>query len=90
MVLTTLSTEITFIIKKVNNQTSFNISVGVGTTTPATSGTLRVFPFGYASAGGNVVVDNENLGGRQKYQYAGITTTLSAEVLTALLQALRS
>ena len=72
-----------FIIKKVNNQTSFNISVGVGTTTPATSGTLRVFPFGYASAGGNVVVDNENLGGRQKYQYAGITTTLSAEVLTA-------
>jgi len=72
-----------FIIKKVNNQTSFNISVGVGTTTPATSGTLRVFPFGYASAGGNVVVDNENLGGRQKYQYAGITTTLSAEILTA-------
>jgi hypothetical protein len=72
-----------FIVKKVNNQTSFNISVGVGTTTPATSGTLRVFPFGYASAGGNVVVDNENLGGRQKYQYAGITTTLSAEVLTA-------
>jgi len=72
-----------FIIKKVNNQTSFNISVGVGTTTPATSGTLRVFPFGYASAGGNVVVDNENIGGRQQYQYAGITTTLSAEVLTA-------
>ena len=72
-----------FIIKKINNQTSFNISVGVGTTTPATSGTLRVFPFGYASAGGNVVVDNENIGGRQKYQYAGITTTLSAEVLTA-------
>ena len=72
-----------FIVKKVNNQTSFNISVGVGTTTPATSGTLRVFPFGYASAGGNVVVDNENLGGRQRYQYAGITTTLSAAVLTA-------
>ena len=35
-----------FIVKKVNNQTSFNISVGVGTTTPGTSGTLRAYQYG--------------------------------------------
>ena len=72
-----------FIVKKINSQTSFNINVGTGTITPATSGTIYAYRYGVASAGGNVSVENENLGGRQVVQYAGITTTLSAPILTA-------
>ena len=73
-----------FIIKKVNNQTSFNISVGVGTTTPGTSGTLRAYQYGIdKSAGGNVTFEVENLAGRQSTVYAGVTTSLAAPILTA-------
>ena len=72
-----------YIIKKTESQTSFEISVGVGTTAPDPSGTIRVYPFSYASAGGNVVVENENLSGRQQTTYAGITTTISASIVTA-------
>ena len=71
-----------FIVKKVNSQTSFNVSVGVGTTAPDADGTMYAYKFGYASAGGNISVDNENLSGRQVAEYAGITTTLSSAVLT--------
>ena len=72
-----------YIIKKTESQTSFEISVGVGTTATDPSGTIKVYPFGYASAGGNVVVENENLSGRQQTTYAGITTTISASIVSA-------
>ena len=72
-----------FIVKKTEALNSFEISIGVGTVAPTPSGTIRVFPHGYASAGGNVVAENENLSGRQQTTYAGITTTISAAVLTA-------
>ena len=72
-----------FIVKKTNALNTFEISVGVGTVAPTATGTIRVFPFGYASAGGNVVVENENLNGRQQSTYAGITTTISSSILTA-------
>ena len=72
-----------FIIKKTDALNTFEISVGVGTVASTPTGTIRVFPHGYASAGGNVVVENENLSGRQQTTYAGITTTISAAVLTA-------
>jgi len=71
-----------FIVKKVNSQTSFNVNIGVGTTAPDADGTMFAYKFGYASAGGNVSVDNENLAGRQVSEYAGITTTLSAAIAT--------
>lgn len=71
-----------FIIKK-SSLNTFEINVGVGTTAPDPSGTIRVFPHGFAAAGGNVVIDNENLSGRQQTTFAGITTTLSSAVLTA-------
>ena len=71
-----------FIVKKINDQTSFNLSIGIGTTGPDPSGTMYAYKFGYASAGGNISVDNENLSGRQVAEYAGITTTLSSAVLT--------
>ena len=72
-----------YIIKKTDAPNSFEISVGVGTTAPDPSGTIKVFPHGYTSAGGNVVVENENLNGRQHSTYAGITTTISSAILTA-------
>ena len=72
-----------FIVKKINSQNSFNINIGVGTITPSTSGTIYAYRYGFASSGGNVSTENENLGGRQVVEYAGITTTLSAAVLTA-------
>ena len=72
-----------FIIKKTNALNTFEINVGVGTIAPNATGTIRVFPFGYASAGGNVIIENENLSGRQQSTYAGITTTISSSILTA-------
>ena len=72
-----------YIIKKTDSFNSFEISVGVGTTAPNPSGTIKVFPHGFVSAGGNVIVENENLSGRQRTTYAGITTTLSAPIITA-------
>ena len=72
-----------FIVKKTDSLSSFEINVGVGTTAPDPSGTIRAFPYAFASAGGNVVVENENLSGRQQTIYAGVTTTTSAAVLTA-------
>ena len=72
-----------FIIKKTEALDSFEINVGVGTTAPDPSGTIRAFPHGYCASGGNVVVEDENLSGRQQTTYAGITTTISAAILTA-------
>jgi hypothetical protein len=72
-----------FVVKKVNSQTSFNINIGIGTATPATSGTIYAYRYAFSSAGGNISVENENLGGRQITEYAGITTTLSSDILTA-------
>ena len=71
-----------FIIKKTNQLNTFEINIGTGTTAPTASGDIYVLPYGFASAGGNVVVENENLSGRQKSIYAGITTTISAPILT--------
>jgi len=73
-----------FVIKKINSLTSFNINIGIGTSVPATSGTIYAYRYGSASAGGNVTVENENLGGRQVTEYAGITTTLSGEISDAI------
>jgi len=73
-----------FIIKKINDLTSFDVNIGVGTTTPSTSGTIYVYRHGVASAGGNITVENENLGGRQILEYAGITTTISAAISDAV------
>jgi hypothetical protein len=77
-----------FVVKKINSFTSFNINVGVGTVIPSTSGTIYAYRYGVASSGGNVTVENENLGGRQVAEYAGITTTLSADILTASTQSI--
>jgi len=77
-----------FVVKKVNSLTSFNINIGVGTIAPSTSGTIYAYRYGAASSGGNITAANENLGGRQVTEYAGITTTLSADILTESTQSI--
>jgi hypothetical protein len=69
-----------FIVKKVNSLTQFESSIGIGTTSPATTGTIRIFNLGFVSQGGNVSVENENISGRLITQYAGITTTLTSAI----------
>jgi hypothetical protein len=51
------------------------MNVGVGTNVPSTSGTIYVYRNGITSNEGNVTIENENIGGRQVIEYAGITTT---------------
>ena len=68
-----------FIVKNIIGLTSFTAAIGVGTTTPAT-GTARVLKPSLTSSGGVVTGDDENLDGRMMYNYAGITTTLSAAI----------
>ena len=68
-----------FIVSKVNSLTSIDLSIGVSTSSPSTSGTIIVHPYGYASKGGNNIEKDE---GRLTTQYAGITTTTSAGITT--------
>ena len=72
-----------FIVKKVNSLTQFESSIGIGTISPATTGTIRIFNLGFVSQGGNVSVENENISGRLIAQYAGITTTLTSAITSS-------
>jgi hypothetical protein len=68
-----------FVVKNIIGLTSFTANIGVGTITPAT-GTARIYRHGINAFGGFVTGEDENIDGRMHYQYAGITTTLSAAV----------
>ena len=57
--------------------------MGTGTTNPTASGTMFALPEGFASNDGVITENNENLNGRMSPTYAGITTTLSADILNA-------
>jgi hypothetical protein len=72
-----------FIVTKNINLTSFNVRIGVSTSSPSATGTLFVYREGFASNEGLITRDNENLNGRMVPTYAGITTTLSALVSDA-------
>ena len=77
-----------FVITEVNDVLStpaysFSVNIGVGTTAPATTGTLYAYPEGFASNGGNVTVESENLSGRMVPTYAGITTSLASAIANA-------
>jgi hypothetical protein len=69
-----------FTIRQVNSLTSFSINIGVGTTAPATSGTIYAFRRGVASNAGNVTINDENIGGRLVAKYDNATTILSAPI----------
>lgn len=68
-----------FLVSKVNSLVSLNLNIGVSTESPSTSGLIYVYPFGYASKGGNNAGRDE---GRLTTQYAGITTTISSGITT--------
>ena len=62
---------------------SFSVNIGIGTTAPTATGTLLAFREGYTSNNGGITLNNENLNGRMIPSYAGITTTLAADIVTA-------
>jgi hypothetical protein len=72
-----------FIVTRNTDLNNFVINVGVATISPSTSGTIYVYRNGVTSNEGNVTIENENIGGRQIVEYAGITTTLSAVISSA-------
>ena len=68
-----------FVVKNVISLTSFTANIGVSTLNPAT-GTARIYRHGLNAFGGVVTEEDENIDGRMLYNYAGITTTLSAAI----------
>ena len=72
-----------FLVKKVNSLVQFETFVGIGTTSPATTGTKTIYIKAFGSQGGTVTPKDENIAGRLEPQYAGITTTLSSAINTA-------
>ena len=69
-----------FVVTQVNSLTSVSVNIGVTTFVSAATGTIYILPEGFTSNGGVLTLENENLSGRQIYPYAGITTTLSAQI----------
>ena len=69
-----------FVVKQINSLTSFTINIGVGTTSPAGSGTIYAFRRGIASNAGSVTINDENIGGRLVTKYDNVSTRLSASV----------
>ena len=60
--------------------TSFSVYVGIGTTIPSITTLGYVYPKGITSNEGVITPDDENIGGRMAYTYAGITTSLYFEI----------
>ena len=76
-----------FVITEINDNLTipsygYTINVGVGTVAPTASGTQIAYPEGYSSNKGVITADDENFGGRQVENYAGITTTISVAIDT--------
>ena len=69
-----------FIVQENLSLTSFSVNVGTGTTAPTMSGTMFGYREGYSSTDGSLTIDDESLNGRMVPSYAGITTTLAANV----------
>jgi len=83
-----------FVITEVNDNLNipsygYTINVGVGTIAPTASGTQIAYPEGYSSNKGVITADDENFGGRQVENYAGITTTISVAVDTLSTNTIR-
>ena len=70
----------TFVVTKNVGLTTFFAKIGITTTIPATTGTIRAQLPGFVPQGGNVTNANENLVGRFVPTYAGITTITSSAI----------
>ena len=71
-----------FVITSVTSLNEFTVNIGTNDTIPATTGTKYVYENGINSSGGDITEGNENLSGRLKTLYGGLTGTLSAAILT--------
>ena len=68
---------------KINNLTQFEYYAGIRDDIPATTGNQIIYIRAFTSQGGDVTRENENISGRLISEYAGITTTISADVLSS-------
>ena len=81
-----------FIVTEINSNTSVSINVGITTSSPSTGGNITVYLPSLTTYGGDVFgenfvhiinpKENEASAGRLLTQYAGITTTLGAQILS--------
>ena len=79
-----------FVITKANTLTTFELNVGVGTQSPTAVVTnMLAYPTGNAANSGDITREDENLSGRMVAQYAGITTTLNANISNAVTDQIR-
>jgi hypothetical protein len=72
-----------FVVTNNISPTSFNVRIGISTSSPTATGTLFVYREGFTSNDGLITRNDENLNGRMIPIYAGITTTTSALVPNA-------
>ena len=68
-----------FLVSKVNSITSINLNVGTSDSSPATTGTIIVHPYGYTSKDGNNTGREEQ---RLVEQYGGVSSTVTAGITT--------
>ena len=73
-----------FDVSKINGLDEFEYYAGMGTDTPATTGNQIIYIRAFTSQGGDVTRENENISGRLVTEYAGITTALSADVVSPI------
>ena len=71
-----------FIVQENVGLTTFTVLIGAASSVPPYSGTGYVYREGITSNDGNISIENESLNGRMVSYYAGITTTLSANIST--------
>ena len=71
-----------FTVKEVNNLSSVVLNVGVNTQAPIATGDIFLFKEGFVSQGGNTNIGDENVAGRMVPFFAGIATSLDADIAT--------
>lgn len=69
-----------FIVKKINSLTSFDLTLGFTTTSNTVESSGYVYPYTYSSNFGSVSISEEKTTSRLIPPFAGITTTISANV----------
>jgi len=69
-----------FVIQNNVGLTSFTVNVGVSTQNPTSTDFGFIYPEGITSNDGVISLENENISGRLKYLYGGITSKLQFEI----------
>jgi len=69
-----------FVVTEVVGISSIAVNVGIKTEAPAATGDIFLFREGFASQGGNITLNDENIGGRMVPIYAGITTNIDVAI----------